>query len=182
MLKLLSSSDLQTFDTGDKLFDEIECHWNYFNYDFFQCVIENIASPKLKQEINHYKWKLKTFMKKTTVKDWYMASVGIPPAQSNYETVAFILEKDPEECTLYDIHKLNKGFKKETDVRNGGIALSGLCVGSVNVMIAVAPAVFTKVLKVIDNPRFREKYNIVETKLSFSESSSDNKYLKQGIL
>ena len=165
---------------ADKLFDEIDPHWNYFNYDFLKSIINFFDSREIKHEMMEYIRDLEMFMKKTTVKDWYMASVNIPPALPNYETVDFTLGNNPNECTLYEIHQLREDFTAKADIKYGGISVTDFCMGSVKVKIAVAPKLSTKVSKVMNSSKFMADHKIVETKWSFSESSSDNKHYVKG--
>ena len=159
----------------DEIFDILDPHWNYVDYDLLEHIIEEFGTSELTEEMKKYVVELDQFEKKTTVHDFSLATQGKAVVPAHYRELAVKLEKDPKMFTLHDIRQFKKSIENDSSLQEYSLLFQRVSCSSVEIFLAFPPEAYAKLLEVTSASQFRREHKVVS--VVFSENAASHQKL-----
>ena len=134
----------------DEIFDILEHHWNYIDYNFLEYLINEFGTKKLQREMNRYILELEQSEKKMIVQDFDSAVLDQRNLPAHFKTITITQSKDPAKCSLYEVRQFRNVVVKRSTLTGYTVYmyLKGPTCGSVKIFLAYPPEAHTELLKV----------------------------------
>lgn len=109
---------IQNATSTDEIFEILDDHWVYTDYELLQHIVQEFGESALKKEMSDYVEALERFEKETTIQDNSTAASESRYPKGHvcggyvFSTVNLQLPKDPAVCTLYEVRQLSERLQK----------------------------------------------------------------------